>query len=62
MLNIKKPPVATGGFGSLRAQIIFWRKPGYAKITEGVHDLSVDSMNTSFFLVNTEVKLYRGNK
>jgi hypothetical protein len=56
MLNIKKPPVATGGSGSLRAQIIFWRKPGYAKITEGVHDLSVDSMNTSFFLMNYKVK------
>ena len=31
----------------LKAQIIFTEKPGYAIITEGVHDLSVD-MNTSF--------------
>ncbi|HKZ66789.1 MAG TPA: hypothetical protein VJ111_10555 [Chitinophagaceae bacterium] len=27
----------------------FLEKPGYAIITEGVHDLSVDCMNTSFF-------------
>jgi len=26
----------------------FMEKPGYAIITEGFHDLSVDSMNTSF--------------
>jgi len=32
----------------------FWRKPGYPIITEGVHDLSVRCMNTSFSLVNTE--------
>jgi hypothetical protein len=32
----------------------FWRKPGYAIITEGVHELSVRCMNTSFSLVNTE--------
>lgn len=38
-------PVAPPHFAE---QIIFWRKPGYAIITEGVHDLSVDCMNTSF--------------
>jgi len=32
-------------------QIIFMDQPGYAKITEGFHDLSVDLMNTSFFLM-----------
>ena len=36
------------GSPALAGQIIFWRKPGYAILTEGVHDLSVDCMNTSF--------------
>lgn len=36
------------GSSAKAEQIIFWRKPGYAIITEGVHDLSVDCMNTSF--------------
>ena len=33
---------------SKKAQNIFMEKPGYTKITSGVHDFSVD-MYTSFF-------------
>ncbi len=44
--EIKKPSTKVDG-PALKAQIIFTEKPGYAIITEGVHDLSVD-MNTSF--------------
>jgi len=41
---------------SLKASRLFlWIQPGYAIITEGFHDLSVDCMNTSFFLVKPEV-------
>jgi hypothetical protein len=32
-------------------------KPGYAIITEGFHELSVDCMNTSFSLVKHEVRI-----
>jgi hypothetical protein len=31
------------------------KQPGYAIITEGVHDLSVDCMNTSFSLVSNKI-------
>lgn len=43
-------------FRKLFRQIIFLEKPGYAKITEGFHDLSVDCMNTSFSLVSDKDK------
>ena len=36
-------------------RLFLWIQPGYTIITEGFHDLSVDCMNTSFFLVNHKV-------
>jgi hypothetical protein len=48
----KKPPGSPQWFPASLPQIIFMDQPGYAKITEGFHDLSVDLMNTSFFLMN----------
>ena len=39
----------------INRQIILWIQPGYMIIAEGFHDLSVDCINTSFFLVNTEI-------
>jgi len=43
----KKNPCSAGIPGS-KAGRLFYGKPGYAIATEGVHDLSVDNMNTSF--------------
>jgi len=37
------------------ASRLFYEQPGYAIITEGFNDLSVDCMNTSFFLVSNKV-------
>ncbi|HTD93789.1 MAG TPA: hypothetical protein VK644_08260, partial [Chitinophagaceae bacterium] len=48
-LLIKKKPLRKLSGPDLNGQqIIFMEQPGYAIITEGFHDLSVDCMNTSF--------------
>ena len=53
--TIKKPPNSVQWPWLYSASRIFYEQPGYAKITEGFNDLSVDCMNTSFFLVRHKV-------
>ncbi|OJY91780.1 MAG: hypothetical protein BGP14_22815 [Sphingobacteriales bacterium 44-15] len=45
-VHAKNPCYA--GIPGPKAGRLFYGKPGYATATEGVHDLSVDNMNTSF--------------
>ena len=50
--NKSRPAYSGAALSFLRTQIIFLEWPDQAKLTEGVHDLSVD-INTSFFFGET---------
>jgi len=61
--GIKKPLNCFSGPGFIISRRLFLRiQPGYAIITEGFHDLSVDCMNTSFFLVNHKINKWHLQK